>query len=303
MYTASTVAPGPVGADRGTRVRGLADAQDANGVRDHPRSPVIAAIRRICQALAPIDAWREPPGLRRPDAFRAGTARLRALARGGKPVVDWLGSDDGASVAPRVPPGSLVREGCLVRLRAHVPANRAAFQRWYADEEIVRLLRHDQRTLSDEQARSYFDSIILPLTARGLSYAIHEAATDDLIGTTALTDLVSDDRSAHFRIVIGEKDRWGRGYGTEATELVAWEAFTRHGRDRIRLEVFHHNERASRVYRRVGFEVTGMHVEWVGSTFFELHVVEMKLERDVFFARQAQAAGGVRIDDAGDSVR
>ena len=169
------------------------------------------------------------------------------------------------------------------RLRAHVPANRAAFQRWYADEEIARLLRHDQEPLTEAQSRGYFDTFILPLSARGLCYAIHEADTDRLIGTTALSDLSTrapGERSALFRIVIGEKDVWGRGYGTEATRLVVEEAFETHGLSEVRLEVFRHNPRALAAYRRVGFREVGEHVEWVGRVGVELQVVEMALRRD-----------------------
>jgi RimJ/RimL family protein N-acetyltransferase len=179
--------------------------------------------------------------------------------------------------------GQLKREGRLVRLRSHVPENRRAFQRWYADEEIARLLRHDQRPLNEIQSRSYFDTLILPSSARGLSYAIHEVETDQLIGTTALTDFEgTTTRKAYFRIVIGEKDRWGLGYGTEATELVMHEAFERHGLDAVKLEVFRHNNRAARAYLRVGFEETGEHVEWVGRERWELHVLEMELTRERF---------------------
>ncbi|MEA2583644.1 MAG: hypothetical protein QOF33_1729 [Thermomicrobiales bacterium] len=178
----------------------------------------------------------------------------------------------------------LVREGSLIRLRAHTVANRPAFQRWYADEEISRLLRHDQRPLNAIQSRGYFDTIIMPLSARGMCYAIHEVATDRLIGTTALTDVEgSERRSALFRIVIGEKDCWGHGYGTEATRLVIEEAFRGHDLDQVRLEVFRHNVRAIAAYRRVGFRETGSHVEFVGRERFELHVIEMALDRDDYF--------------------
>ncbi len=175
--------------------------------------------------------------------------------------------------------GALVREGERVRLRTHVPANRPAFQRWYADDEIAKLLRHDQEPLSAIQSRGYFDTLILPLSARGLCYAIHEVDTDRLIGTTALTDLTRDRDSALFRIVIGEKETWGQGYGTEATRLVVEEAFDRHGLAQVRLEVFRHNARAMAAYRRVGFRVTGEHTEWVGRHRMELHVIEMALDR------------------------
>lgn len=186
--------------------------------------------------------------------------------------------------------GDLVREGRLVRLRTHVPANRSAFQRWYADPEIARLLRHDQEPLNEIQSRGYFDTIILPLSARGLCYAIHEAATDRFIGTSALTDLNASTASALFRIVIGEKDCWGHGYGTEATRLVAEEGFFRHGLQQVQLEVFRHNQRAIAAYRRVGFRVTGEHVEYVGRTRFQLNVVEMALDRDDYLAPAPDAA-------------
>jgi RimJ/RimL family protein N-acetyltransferase len=176
----------------------------------------------------------------------------------------------------------LVREGQLVRLRQHVPANKSAFQRWYADPEIAYLLRHDLEPLSAGQAAGYFDSLILPLSQRGLCFAIHEADTDRLIGTTALTDLTrrtSGRRSALFRIVIGEKDVWDRGYGTEATRLVVAEAFATHDLNEVRLEVFRHNPRAIKAYERVGFAIAGEHVEWVGRSRRELNVIEMRLRR------------------------
>ncbi len=182
--------------------------------------------------------------------------------------------------------GTLVRKGRLVSLRTHVPANREAFQRWYADREIAELLRHDLEPLTPAQSRSYFETFILPSSARGTCFAIHERKSKRLIGTTALTDRVSGRNgvSALFRIVIGEKDAWGRGYGTEATRLVAEEAFDSMGLREIRLEVFNHNVRAIAAYRKVGFEVTGEHVEWVPRRKTELRVIEMRLSRDAFLA-------------------
>lgn len=191
--------------------------------------------------------------------------------------------------------GELVRRGVLVELRRHVPANREAFQRWYADPEIAALLRHDQEPLTDFQSKGYFDTFILPLSARGWCYAIHERDDARLLGTTALTDVTNRPagRSALFRIVIGEKDVWGRGFGTEATRLAVDEAFDRHGLDEVRLEVFSHNPRAIAAYARVGFVRTGEHVEWVTRRRLELRVVEMALSRDAY---EAAAEDGGALD-------
>lgn len=190
--------------------------------------------------------------------------------------------------------GALVRKGRLVSLRSHVPVNREAFQRWYADREIAELLRHDLEPLTLTQSRGYFDTFILPSSARGTCFAIHERKTKRLVGTTALTDRVSgrDGVSALFRIVIGEKDVWGLGYGTEATRLVADEAFDGLGLSEIRLEVFNHNARAIAAYTRVGFEVTGDHVEWVTRKRTELRVVEMRLSREAFLAQADRDSAG-----------
>jgi RimJ/RimL family protein N-acetyltransferase len=190
-------------------------------------------------------------------------------------------SETDESVDERTPAhGELVREGERVRLRRHVPANRADFQRWYADPEIAYLLRHDLTPLSERQSRGYFDTIILPMSLQGYCFAIHTADSDTLIGTTALTDAGPDfPQSALFRIVIGEKWAWDQGYGTEATRLVVAEAFETMGLDEVQLEVFRHNPRAISAYRKVGFHRTGAHTEFVPPEGTPLHVVEMSIRK------------------------
>lgn len=186
--------------------------------------------------------------------------------------------------------GEIIREGARVRLRRHVPANREAFQRWYADPEIATLLRHDLRPLNERQSRGYFDTLILPMSARGLAFAIHEKSTDTLIGTTALTE--TDDYAPHarlFRIAIGEKHWWDKGMGSEATALVLDEAFETLKLAEVRLEVFAHNPRAIAVYERVGFRRTGEHLEHIGSDRPLLHVFEMAISRDAWI-RQYDAS-------------
>lgn len=214
--------------------------------------------------------------------------RWRRAANGNRAGFPLHAMTDGP-VQPSQEPGAIVREGSLVRLRRHTPANRGAFQRWYADAEIATLLRHDLRPLNDRQSRGYFDTIILPLSSRGYCFAIHDRETDELIGTTALTD--PDDAAPNaklFRIVIGEKQFWNRGYGTESTRLVVDEAFETLGLDEVRLEVFAHNPRAISVYEHVGFSRTGEHMEWLGPDRPRLHVFEMSLKR----ALPAEGAAG-----------
>ena len=183
-------------------------------------------------------------------------------------------------------PGAIVREGEFVRLRRHTVDNRPAFQRWYADHDIARLLRHDLKPLTYVQSLVYFDTVILPSSARGLTFAIHDRETDELIGTTGLTDLDTRvSKSCYFRILIGESRFWGRGYGTETTRMMMHGAFDKHGLASVNLEVFDYNARAIASYERVGFVLAGEHTEWPEMGQTKLRVLEMRLSRADFEAR------------------
>jgi RimJ/RimL family protein N-acetyltransferase len=146
-------------------------------------------------------------------------------------------------------------EGELITLRRHVPGNVAAYRRWYADPEVARLARYQDAPMRDDEITRFFQ--IRALGPDSLTMAIHEHATGRLIGTCAFSQLDGDNGSALFHITIGEKDTWGRGYGTEATQLMLDHAFGTLGLHRIALAVFEFNERAIRAYEKSGFVIEG----------------------------------------------
>jgi len=146
-------------------------------------------------------------------------------------------------------------QGERVVLRRHVGGNLAAFQRWYADPDIARLARYQEAPMRPDEIDRFFAARVLGTDA--LAMAVHEKATDRLIGTCAFSQLDADNGSALYHITIGEKDAWGQGFGTEATWLMLRHAFETLGLHRIALYVFEFNERAIRAYQRCGFVVEG----------------------------------------------
>jgi RimJ/RimL family protein N-acetyltransferase len=146
-------------------------------------------------------------------------------------------------------------EGEQVVLRRHVPDNLRAFERWYADPEVVRLTRYQDSPMQPDEIERFFAARALGTDS--LAMAIHLRSGDRLIGTCALSQLDPDNGSALFHITIGEPDAWGHGYGTEATRLMIGHAFDALGLHRVGLSVFAFNERAIRSYRSVGFVVEG----------------------------------------------
>ena len=145
--------------------------------------------------------------------------------------------------------------GERVLLRPHVAENIRAFQRWYADPEVVRLTRYQDGPMRRDEIDRFFAA--RALGADSLAMAIHVRDTGRLIGTCALSQLDSDNGSALFHITIGEKDAWGQGFGTEATQLMVDHAFRTLSLHRVALTVFAFNERAIRSYQSVGFVMEG----------------------------------------------
>jgi RimJ/RimL family protein N-acetyltransferase len=146
-------------------------------------------------------------------------------------------------------------EGEGVVLRRHGPGNLPAFRRWYADPEVARLARYQDSPMREDEVNRFFQ--VRALGPDSLTMAIHEKSTGRLIGTCAFSQMDGDNGSAMYHITIGEKDVWGRGYGTEATRLMVDHAFGTLGLHRVALSVFEFNERAIRAYARVGFLTEG----------------------------------------------
>jgi RimJ/RimL family protein N-acetyltransferase len=202
-------------------------------------------------------------------------------------------------------------EGELVVLRRHVPENVAAFQRWYADPEVARLARYQDAPMRADEIDRFFQ--LRALGHESLTMAIHEQRTDRLIGSCAFSQVDGENGSAMYHITIGEKDTWGRGYGTETTQLMLDHAFGTLGLHRIALTVFEFNERAIRAYRRCGFLVEGRAREsiwrdgrWWDEVAMSVLVTEWRERRAVAGAtsapvgRSAGMAGSKRAAETAD---
>ena len=145
--------------------------------------------------------------------------------------------------------------GGLVVLRRHRNENLRAFQSWYSDPEVARLTRYQSGPLSADEIQRFFYGRIMG--SDFLAMAIYVRESDRLIGTCAFSQVDGDNGSTLFHITIGERDAWGHGYGSEATELMVAHAFTRLALHRVALTVFEFNVRAIRTYEKCGFAVEG----------------------------------------------
>ena len=188
-------------------------------------------------------------------------------------------------------------DGESVVLRRHVAGNLDAFLRWYSDPEVARLARYQESPMRAEEIERFFAS--RALGPESLSLAIHLRDSNRLVGTCALSQLDHENGSALFHITIGEKDTWGRGYGTEATRLLLDHAFGTLSLHRIGLSVFSFNERAIRSYLSCGFVMEGRAREaiwrdgrwWDEITMSVLHSDWLAMQEPAPAAAGARAGG------------
>jgi len=126
--------------------------------------------------------------------------------------------------------------------------------RWINDPELVDRLgrRHPMGRAQEETwlAGQYE-------RADHLNLAIVLVDGDRHIGNCGFNAIDSVNRQAEFGILIGEKDAWGHGYGSEAARLVLDYGFDELGLHRISLGVYAFNDRAIRAYEKVGFVLEG----------------------------------------------
>ena len=90
-----------------------------------------------------------------------------------------------------------------------------------------------------------------------LDYAVTLPNDPRYRGEVVLNEIDAANKSAHFRIALSGPER-GKGYGSEATELLLEHAFNVLGLHRVSLEVFAFNPRAQHVYKKLGFVQEGV---------------------------------------------
>jgi len=149
--------------------------------------------------------------------------------------------------------------GELVRLTSEEPEFRAKHEaRWQRDSEFHRLADFSP---PDMASAKKIKEWIEKNTEDGFkperhSFSIRSLTDDKLIGFLGLwVELIHAE--VWVGIGIGERDYWGKGYGTDAMKLCVRFSFMELGAHRVSLGLFEYNPRALRSYEKAGFRLEG----------------------------------------------
>ncbi len=131
------------------------------------------------------------------------------------------------------------------------------FEKWDNDFAVSIMSGDPLRPVTRENIEADYERHSKEGHQYAVDFAIYEYATMRLIGSTSLRHINYVHGNADFGIYIGEKDCWGKGYGTETTILILNYGFTVLGLHTILLSTYGYNERAMRAYKRAGFREMG----------------------------------------------
>ena len=121
---------------------------------------------------------------------------------------------------------------------------------WLNDPEVNKYLETKEATI-DELKQYIKDKNEDP---NCLFLGIFLKENNKHIGNIKLEPIKFDDMRATMGILIGGKDYWGKGMGTEATKLLVDYAFNILDIREVNLGVISENKTAIRVYEKVGFK-------------------------------------------------
>lgn len=145
--------------------------------------------------------------------------------------------------------------GKRVYLRPLEKEDLPLIQKWANDPEI-RPIVGETHPRSQAAIEAYYERI--QKDENRVWFAVVLKENDRVIGETGLLRMFYPWRTTDLTIILGEKDTWGKGYGTEAILLLMDYTFGYLNFHRISIGVVGFNDRALRFYEKVGFKKEGI---------------------------------------------
>jgi len=130
-----------------------------------------------------------------------------------------------------------------------------AFLRWINDSEVTQFLQAYYPIFEADELE-WLDK--LQKSKENIVFVIVDAKTKKPIGTMGIHRINWKDRIATTGALIGEKNYWGKGYGSEAKMLLLSYAFNTLNLRKICSAVISFNERSKAYSLKCGYKVEGV---------------------------------------------
>jgi [ribosomal protein S5]-alanine N-acetyltransferase len=127
---------------------------------------------------------------------------------------------------------------------------------WLNDPEVVRFTEARHQTHTLESIRAYVASCAA--STKDHLLGIFELESGRHVGNIKVGPVNPYHRCASVGLIIGEKDRWGRGYATEVISLASRFGFSVLGLHKLTAGIIAGNSPSQKAFERNGFRVEGI---------------------------------------------
>jgi len=127
--------------------------------------------------------------------------------------------------------------------------------KWFRDPEVSQYLNGGEFPITLEHEEEYISEMYKG--DKKLQLGIYHRQNKKLIGTVGIHKINNTHLEGSYGIAIGEKDYWGKGYGTETLKTMLEWAFYQKGLHTITLNVHSNNPRGRKCYEKCGFTYVG----------------------------------------------
>ena len=147
---------------------------------------------------------------------------------------------------------------------------------WLKDPSVNMFLSHSFDDYTRDQEIKWFEFI--KNSNNDVVFAIEDINTNLYIGNCALHKIDWENETCEMGIVIGEKDYWNKGYGSDAVRSILNFAFFGLNLKNIKLEVYRYNRRAINVYKKSGFKLikTEKKSHFYNGKYWDTLIMELK---------------------------
>jgi RimJ/RimL family protein N-acetyltransferase len=152
------------------------------------------------------------------------------------------------------------RKGTRVLLRPIERADLPTMRRWMNDPEVTQFLKRNL-PLMEREEEEWFEK--KHLSKDDFALAMIAIEEQKLIGSIGLHRINWHHRTATTGTVIGEKEYWSKGYGTEAKMLLLDFAFNALDLYAVDSGVIAHNGRSIKYGLKCGYEEVARIPNWV----------------------------------------
>ena len=159
------------------------------------------------------------------------------------------GFDEKSEIEPRV----LI--GKRVYLRPLMKEDLVYLRKWSQDAEIRELIG-ETTPMSQAECEKFLEKVYADSSREWFMVVIKQ--DNRVIGEAGLLRMDPAWRTTDVSVIMGEKEEWGKGYGTEAILLLLDRAFRQLDFHRVAIGVVGFNERALRFWEKVGFRKEGV---------------------------------------------